>query len=410
MGTELLLGEVLNTNAQFLSRFCAHHGLDVYHHVTVGDNWERLSDALVRARRRADLVLISGGLGPTPDDITREVVADIWGCPLRADAKEMRVIEGFFRRRGVPMTENNRRQALLPQGAVSLPNPNGTAPGFYLEHDDAHVAALPGPPRELEPMVTASLGPLLKASDRLPASRLYSRDLLLAGIGESQVAERIADLLRDQDDPSIATYAGGGRIRIRLATRAKDEAEALASFRPVLDVLKSRLGAFIYGYDDETLPGAVGRLLKARGLTLGVAESCTGGGLAHWMTEIPGASDYFSGGLVTYSNASKIALLEVAPSTIERYGAVSIPVAKAMALGAAKRLNAEVSAAITGVAGPSGGTPEKPVGLVCFAFYGPWGLTSEDVQFNGSRALIRERSIIHTLMRLRQHLGEEQAG
>ncbi len=410
VGTEILLGEILNTNARYLSKRCAERGVDIYHHVTVGDNRDRLRECLSVGRSRADLILVTGGIGPTPDDITREAVADVWGRKLSLDPNLLHGMQCFYAQRSLTMSDNNRRQALIPEGAVPLRNEMGTAPGFFLRDAQGSVACLPGPPGEMEAMFSGSLIPLLEECAMLPPTRLFSCDIRTAGIGESALATEIDFLLRGQSDPTIATYAGEGMVRIRLTTRAHTQSEAHEKFAPVICRLEEILGSHIYGFDDETLPGAVGDLLRHRGLTLAVAESCTGGMLAEMITEAPGASDYFSGGIICYANEVKMSALGVGADLLREFGAVSEPVAAGMAEGVMRAMDAGVSVAVTGVAGPAGGSREKPVGTVVFAFGGPWGVVTGRRRFSGSRHRIRRLSAISALVRLRELILQDDGG
>lgn len=402
VGTEILLGEILNTNTRYLSKRCAERGIDVYHHVTVGDNHDRLRECLIAARTRADLILVTGGIGPTPDDITREAVADVWGQKLILDPDLLHRMECFYAHRSLNMTANNKRQALIPRGAVPLKNERGTAPGFFLHDQMGSVACLPGPPDEMEPMFSESLIPLLKKYAMLPSTQLFTRDIRTAGIGESALASEIDSLLRNQSDPTLATYAGEGMVRIRLATRARTPSEAQEKFASVTRRVEEILGSHVYGYDDDSLSGAVGEILRSRELTLAVAESCTGGFLGEMITQTPGASDYFKGGIICYANAVKMGSLGVEEDLLLRHGAVSEPVAAAMAEGVMRALDASVSIAVTGVAGPGGGSDEKPVGTVALAFGGPWGVVTQRRVFSGSRQSIRRISAISALVRLRE--------
>lgn len=404
VGTEILLGEILNTNARFLSRECAGLGIDVYHHITVGDNAERLRESLLAGRDRSDLVIVTGGIGPTPDDITRHVVSEAWDRELKLDEDLLQQMECFYAQRSLAMHANSRRQALIPEGAVTLPNDVGTAPGFFLRDARGSVACLPGPPAEMETMFSEVLRPVLHEQGMLPDSRLFSHDILTAGIGEASVAARIDRLIRAQSDPTIATYAAEGTVRIRLATRARSREEAEARFAPVVEEISEALGSAVYGHNGDSLPGIVGEMLRSRGLTLGLAESCTGGMLGGMITEVPGSSDYFTGGIVCYSNTIKTAALGVPEELLIAHGAVSEEVAAAMAGGAMKVLGSDVGIAVTGIAGPSGGAKEKPVGTVVFGFGGPWGVTTERRLLSGSRDTVRRRSAVYALMRLREHL------
>ena len=398
VGTELLLGEILNTNTQFLSRQCARMGIDVFHHVTVGDNFERLAEGLKNALKRADLVLVTGGLGPTPDDITREVVAHVW-------EKDMVHIPGT---RDSADDMRRQRQCMIPEDSIPLDNDAGTAWGFFLSDAQADVACLPGPPAELQSMFDKSLRPLLE--DRAPAGRLFSRDILTAGMGESSVASELEDLLREQTDPTIAIYAEEGRVRIRLTTRAEKEKQAEEKLEDTLNQIRQRLDKHIFGYDSDTLSKTVGQLLRDRNETVAVAESCTGGMLGEMFTMVPGASDYFLGGMIAYSNEVKRDLLLVSNKLLCEHGAVSCSVAASMAEGARTQLSSDTAISITGIAGPGGAVPGKPVGTICFGLAGPWGVASERKTFNGNRQYIRKRSVRYALDQLRRHLSRDIQG
>lgn len=414
VGTELLLGEILNTNAQYLSRQLAQLGVDVYHQVVVGDNAARLRAVLSQALSRSDLVIASGGLGPTDDDITREVAAEVTGRPLELDPQLLAQLEIWFARRGRRMAENNRRQCMVPRGARVLPNDRGTAPGLMIPADgDKVVILLPGPPGELRPMFEAHVAPYLAARSGGRPLRLVTRTLRFVGIGESALADGLRDLMATQTDPTIAPYAKVAEVHLRLATRAADEAEGYARIAPLEAEIRSRFGRFLYGSDEETLPQAVGRLLAERGMTLSTAESCTGGLVAKWITDVPGSSRYFGTGFVTYANEAKVSLLGVPEELLSAHGAVSEPVARAMAEGALQRSGADVAVAVSGIAGPDGGTPEKPVGTVCFALAGrgrqgdgplPAGTWAETLWLHGDRDGVRERAAVHALAMVRRYL------
>ncbi|MFO7273326.1 MAG: competence/damage-inducible protein A [Bacillota bacterium] len=418
VGTELLLGEILNTNAQYLSQQLALLGIDVYHQVVVGDNAARLRAVLEQALARADLVIACGGLGPTDDDITRDVAAEVAGRPLELDPQLVAHLEQWFAARGRQMTANNRRQCMVPRGATVLPNDRGTAPGLIIPAEgDRAIILLPGPPDELRPMFEAHVVPyLIRRSGGRPL-RLVTRILRFVGIGESALADGLKDLLQSQTDPTIAPYAKMGEVHLRLATRAADEQEGLARIAAVEAEIRARFGRFLYGTDGESLEVVVGRLLAERGLTLSTAESCTGGLVAKRLTDVPGSSRYFGMGFVTYANEAKMRFLGVPEALLAAHGAVSEPVARAMAQGALERSGADVAVAISGIAGPDGGTPEKPVGTVCFALAGrgregagpdggslPAGVWSETVRLHGGRHGVRERAAVHALALVRRYL------
>lgn len=402
VGTELLMGQITNTNSRYLARRLADLGVDLYYMVTVGDNPRRLQETLETALSRADLVLTTGGLGPTGDDLTREAIAAVLGLPLETHPEALAHVEAFFRERGVEMTPNNRRQAVLPRGARPLENGQGTAPGILWEGEwrGAHkaVLAFPGPPRELIPMVEAHLAEFLRSQPEPPVP-LVSRILRFCGIGESAVDDRLEDLFAGED-PTVAPYAKLGEVHLRLTTRADDPAAAARRLDRVEDEIRRRLGRFIYGRDEETLSEVVGRHLKERGWRLALAESCTAGLAGKRVTEAPGSSDYFVGAAVTYSNELKERLLGVPAKVLAERGAVSAETAEAMAAGVRRLTGADIGVAITGIAGPGGGTPEKPVGTVWFGLGTPDGAAAFHRRFPGDRDSIRARSAQEALVLL----------
>lgn len=366
VGTELLLGEIDDTNASYISRRLAAVGLDVYYRHTVGDNLKRLVQVLSGARRRASVIVLCGGLGPTPDDLTREALAELTGRPLQTVPEAEMRLHRFFAERGRTPTPSNFKQCQVPRGGELLDNPVGTAPGVWLQHEQNLYIAVPGPPPEMREMIDSQVLPRLRQMLKKNGT-LWTRTLRLSGLGESQVADLLADLLAAQDNPTIALYASPGEVRVRLATKAPDEIAAQQVFAPVEQELRKRLGPAVYGVDDETMEVAVGQALLAAGATLAVAESCTGGLIASRITDVPGASRYFVAGYVTYSNQAKQDVLGVPADLLREKGAVSAECAEAMARGARQRSGADYAAAVTGIAGPGGGTPEKPVGLVYMA-------------------------------------------
>lgn len=411
VGTELLLGEILNTNAQYLSQQLAQLGVDVYHQVVVGDNAERLRAVLQQALGRADVVIACGGLGPTDDDLTREVAAAVTGRPLQLDQELLRDLEAWFAVRGRRMTENNRRQCMVPAGATVLPNDRGTAPGLIIPAEGGKaVVLLPGPPGELQPMFAHHVVPYLTARNGGRPLRLVTRTLRFVGIGESALADRLKDLLAGQSDPTLATYAKTGEVHLRLATRAAGQEEGLARIAPVEAEIRARLGRYLYGVDDEDLAAVVGRLLTERGLTVATAESCTGGLVAKRITDVAGSSAYFRMAFVTYAAEAKVQFLGVPEALIAAHGVVSEPVARAMAQGALERAGVDVAVATTGVAGPGGGTPETPVGTVCFGLAARGagalspGVWAETVRLYGDREEVRERAAVHALALVRRYL------
>ncbi|MCR3922444.1 MAG: competence/damage-inducible protein A [Firmicutes bacterium] len=404
-GTELLLGQITNTNARFLSEKLAEKGIDVYWHTVVGDNTKRLEEALRLALSRADVVITSGGLGPTMDDLTKETVARVLELPLEPHSGWEEHMTAIFTRPGWVMTNNNRKQALLPQGAKLIFNDNGTAPGVWLEHQGKIIVLLPGPPRELEPMFTEKILPLLPATDSL----LLSRILKITGVGESAMEDMVADLLVAQSNPTIAPLAKFSEVHLRITAKAKTRHTCLALLDEAEEKLVARLGVHVFARDQETMVDVVAQALQRQQLTLAVAESCTGGLLSHTLTNISGSSNYFLEGIVTYSNAAKINILGVPAGLIEEDGVVSEQVAKSMAERIKSLAQSDLGMGITGIAGPTGGTAEKPVGLVYIALATPDSVICQRFNFRGKRENIKERAVMSALNMLRlyliQHIG-----
>ncbi len=400
IGTEMLLGQLLDTNTSVIAQALYDAGMDVHRETTVGDNEERIAAAVRDALSRADVVVCAGGLGPTVDDMTRAAIASAVDRQLVADAESMRHLESLFSRLNRPMTENNRIQAHFPEGAAVFPNPHGSAPGFVVESDGHAVLALPGPPRELVPMLRDHAIPWIER--RYASGAIFvTRVLRTAGAGESDLDARVADLFRSQKNPSIAMLAHPGIVDVKLTAKAATRAEAETMIDELEPIVRARLGDCIYGVGDVTLAGVVGGDLRRRNWSLAVGESCTGGQLAASFVAMPGASEYFKGGCIAYCDQAKTSLLDVAPELIERHGAVSEEVAAAMALGAQALLGADVALSTTGVAGPSGGSPEKPVGLVYLGMVLPGGTVSvRKIDWPGAREAIQRRAVIAALTML----------
>ncbi|MHB0886903.1 MAG: competence/damage-inducible protein A [Bacillota bacterium] len=404
VGTELLLGQILNTHGQYLGRELAALGLDLYYQTSVGDNRARVIQAFVRAWERSDVVILTGGLGPTDDDLTKEAVAGFFGLELVEDEASRRWLEEFFIRRGRRMTPNNLKQAALPQGAKALPNPNGTAPGVLLETGGKAVLMLPGPPAELLPMFADQVRPYLIERWGGGQAVIVSRVLRLCGIGESDAETRVKDILARQGNPTIAPLASGGEVTFRLTAKAATPAEGSALLDQAEAEMRGRLGDHIYGLDRQTLGEVVGDRMARAGLTIALAESCTGGLIGHQLTQRPGSSDYFLLGVTAYANEAKAGVLGVAAETIRDHGAVSEETALAMALGVRRVAGTDLALATTGIAGPGGGTPEKPVGLVYGALVWPGGEDVRRWEFIGERGHIKERAAFAALTMLWDHL------
>ncbi|MFQ6097811.1 MAG: competence/damage-inducible protein A [Armatimonadota bacterium] len=406
VGTELLLGEITDTNATFICRKLAEAGIDVHFRHTVGDNLDRLCDVLATAFERADLVIVSGGIGPTNDDITREAVAAVLGVPLQEDPDVWSDIQAFFRARGYHMAPTNRKMAQIPRGGKFIVNRRGTAPGFIASRDGKEFIVVPGVPAEMRAMMEEAVMPHLLRRQTGRAPIIKSRTLRLAGIGESAATEKIEDILREQSDPTVAPYAHPGEVTLRITTKADSEPEADAKLSAMEQRLRERLGRLVFGVDDESLEAVVGRLLTQQRLTLALAESCTGGLVATRITDVSGSSDYFVGAVVAYSNAEKTRLLGVSEALLNAHGAVSAPVARAMAHGARTGAGADVALGITGIAGPTGATPQKPVGLVYVALAAHDETREEEHRLHGNRAQIKQRASQAALDMLRLWLLE----
>ncbi len=365
-GTELVTGQCVDTNSAWLSTRLTAVGVHVVGHVTVGDDAARLSAAIRRALDEAELVIITGGLGPTPDDLTREAIAEAIHEPLQENAEALSQIRGFFERWQRPMPESNRRQAMTPRGCEVIANSRGTAPGILYRKDHRRLYALPGVPAELKAMFDSALAPML---DELSGgSRIESARLPCFGISEARLGDVLADLMRPGRNPAVGTTASQAILSIRVLAHGSSQAEARRLLDNDVAEIRRRVGEPIFGEGEDTLEGVVGALLRARGETISVAESCTGGLLAKRLTDIPGSSDYFLQGYITYSNASKMDLLGVPQALLTEHGAVSEAVARAMAAGCRERAGTDYAIAITGIAGPTGGSPPShPVGLVYIA-------------------------------------------
>ncbi|MFQ6132193.1 MAG: competence/damage-inducible protein A [Armatimonadota bacterium] len=411
VGTELLLGDITDTNATYLCQRLAEAGINVYHRTTVGDNRERLCAALRQARARADVVIVTGGIGPTEDDITREAIAEVAGRPLREDPQAAQSIREFFQKRGRHLASTNIKQAMVPEGGRIIPNPHGTAPGIAIETEGTEFIALPGVPAEMRGMMQEWVLPHLQQRRGEVQELICSRTLRVTGLGESDVAERLKAILEAQTDPTIAPYAYPGEVRLRITTMAASQEQAAARLAATEAELRAALGHRVFGADEQTLESVVGALLVERGLTLSVAESCTGGLIASRVTDVPGSSRYFLGGAVTYSDAEKQRLLDVPSSMLETHGAVSEPVARAMAEGSRRSTGSDVAVAATGIAGPGGGTPEKPVGLVYIALSVEEGTACERLHLHGDRDQVKWRTSQAALDMIRMWLlGQLEVG
>ena len=402
VGTELLLGNVINSDAQMLSQKLSELGLNVYYHTVVGDNPQRLKQAVEIARNRADIIITTGGLGPTCDDLTKQTLADVFGKKLEFHADIAEELRQWFARRGQEMTENNLQQAQLPENCTIFPNACGTAPGCAFEAEGQHVLMLPGPPSECRDMFERQAKPYLAA---LNEGVIVSRTLKIFGMGESKLESLLRERMNEMTNPTLAPYAKEGECELRITAKAANEETAYAMIAPVEHELRELLGDLIYGVDVPNLETAVLDLLKAAGLTMGTAESCTGGLIAKRLTDVPGSSAVFKGGVVSYCNEIKANILGVPQEMLNEYGAVSEPVAKAMAEGARRVLNCDVAVAVTGVAGPGSDEKGNPAGLVYIAMATPERTDIRVMTLSGAtRQRVRTTAAHHALDMTRRYL------
>jgi len=399
VGTELLLGDIANTNAQFLSKALAGLGISVYGHTAVGDNPARLRAALNHAFTKADIVVACGGLGPTQDDITKEVSAQYFGRQMIVDEPSWQAIQRRFEGRELP--DSVIRNATVPEGSTLLPNHHGSAPGVCIEQDGKTLILLPGPPHELEPMFMKYAVPFLRQKTDLV---FLSRTLKIVGVGESTVETMLKDIIDTQTNPTIAPYAKLTEVALRITASAPDEAAAKQLIDPVAKEIYSRLGRHIYGEDDDCLAQAILHILENQGQTLAIAESCTGGLLTSAIVDIPGSSKVLQESVITYSNEAKITRLGIPRELIKAHGAVSPQTAAAMAEGIAKTSGTGIGISTTGIAGPEGGTKEKPIGLVYIGLHIKGATHTKELRLIGDRNEIRNRAVVGALDMLRLHI------
>lgn len=401
VGTELLLGQIVNTNAQYISQRLPEVGINVYYQNVVGDNPQRLKQCLNIALNRSDIIIMTGGLGPTKDDLTKETVAEVFGRKLVLHEETYEVIKAFFKNRNRPMTENNIKQAYLPEGSIIIKNKNGTAPGCIIESGDKIVIMLPGPPSEMRPMFDDTVMPYLWDKTDV---KLVSKYVKVFGIGESQVEDTIMDLVDNQSNPTIAPYAKEGQVMLRITARVNRGEQADELIDPVICEIRKRLGDAVYSTENKELEEVVADMLMENKLTISVAESCTGGLISKKLTDIPGISRVFMGGIVSYSNNLKESFLGVKAETLQKYGAVSSATAIEMANGIRERSGTDLGLAVTGIAGPDGGTPEKPVGLVYIALASKEGTHANEFRLWGDRNRIRNVASLHALDMVRRYI------
>lgn len=405
VGTEILLGNIVNTNATYLAEKCALLGCSLYHQTVVGDNEERMEEAIRQAIERADIVILTGGLGPTKDDLTKEVTAKVFGRKLYMDEHSRTRIRDYFEKiKSKKVTENNWKQALVPEGAIVIDNLNGTAPGLILEDKERGKAAIliPGPPNEMKPMFEHDIAPYL---NKKQPEGIYSHMVKVCGIGESRAETMVADLMDAQTNPTLAPYAKTGEVHFRVTARACSEEAAEQLMEPMIEEMKKRFGDAVYTTEKNvTLEESVIRLLEEKKMTVTTAESCTGGKLSGRLLNVSGASGVYNEGYITYANASKEKILGVKHETLETYGAVSEQTAAEMALGAAKAAGADAALSVTGIAGPGGGTAEKPVGLVYIGCAVNGEVTVREYRFTGNREKNRDYAVARAITLLREEL------
>ena len=405
VGTEILLGNIVNTNATYLAEKCALLGCSLYHQTVVGDNEERMEEAIRQAIERADIVILTGGLGPTKDDLTKEVTAKVFGRKLYMDEHSRTRIRDYFEKiKSKKVTENNWKQALVPEGAIVIDNLNGTAPGLILEDKERGKAAIliPGPPNEMKPMFEHDIAPYL---NKKQPEGIYSHMVKVCGIGESRAETMVADLMDAQTNPTLAPYAKTGEVHFRVTARACSEEAAEKLMEPMIEEMKKRFGDAVYTTEENvTLEESVIRLLEEKKMTVTTAESCTGGKLSGRLLNVAGASSVYNEGYITYANASKEKILGVKHETLETYGAVSEQTAAEMALGAAKAAGADAALSVTGIAGPGGGTAEKPVGLVYIGCAVNGEVTVREYRFTGNREKNRDYAVARAITLLREEL------
>ena len=399
VGTELLLGNIVNTNAHYLSKRLAELGHFVYRQTAVGDNAKRLSEVLKEALERVELVVITGGLGPTQDDLTKETVAKLFGLDLQLDGASLQRIKE--RTGETVLSKANQKQAYIPEGAIVLPNDVGTAPGCIIEKGEKAIVLLPGPPREMKTMFEKYT---VKYLEKHSSEVLVSKVLRIFGIRESQLAGILKDFFESYENPTVAPYALEGEVTIRITARAKGKSEAEKLIMPVESEIRKKLGEYIYAEGDTTMEEVVIELLKKAGLSISTAESCTGGLVSSRLINVPGASEVFKEGVIAYSNESKKNLLGVASETLRTFGAVSPRTAIEMARGIAAVSGSNIGLATTGIAGPGGGTKEKPVGLVYVGLWLNGEEKAEELRLHGDRNWIRLRATLHALNILRKAL------
>jgi len=399
VGTELLMGQITNTNAQYISSRLPDVGVNVYYHSVVGDNPERLKECLKIAFDRSDVVIMTGGLGPTQDDLTKETVAGILNRQLVLHEESFNIMKSFFEKLSRTMTSNNVKQAYLPENSIIIKNRNGTAPGCIIEEGNKVVIMLPGPPTEMKPMFEDYVIPYFQSR---AGHKLVSKYIRIFGLGESAMEDKLLDIIKGQTNPTIAPYAKEGEVTLRITARYEKESEEKDIITPFIDEIIKRLGDTVYSTQDKNLEEVAGEMLIKKGISISIAESCTGGLVSATLTDIPGISKVFDRGIVSYSNRAKNEMLEVSDDTLKMYGAVSKETALEMAAGVRKIGNTDLGLGITGIAGPGGGTEDKPVGLVYVALADKDSVQYKELKLWGSRRRIRHVASLHAFDMIRR--------
>ena len=402
VGTEILLGDIINTNAQFISKELASLGIDVYRQEVIGDNEDRLLEAIEEIFYRSDILICTGGLGPTEDDLTKETICKYFNADLELHEESLEELKNYYKRLDRPMTESNLKQVYFPKESKVLSNPNGTAPGMILEKNDKVAVILPGPPREMKPMFLNYVKAYLKDKGN---GVIISEVLRVLGVGESTAANMIKDFINNGVNPTVAPYAKEDDVIFRITARGKSEEEGRKLIAPVKEEIKRVFNLDCYGEGEElTIEEVLGKLLVDRKLTISTAESCTGGMIGSRLINYPGISEVFLEGAVTYSNEAKERTLNVKKKTLDTYGAVSEETAKEMAIGISKRTGSDISVVTTGIAGPGGGSEEKPVGLVYIGLYYKGNVKAFKYIFNGNRHNVRTKATVTALDLVRREI------
>ncbi|NLZ33547.1 MAG: competence/damage-inducible protein A [Clostridiales bacterium] len=401
IGTEILLGDIVNTNAQYLAKELAALGIDVYHQSVIGDNEERIMEGISKAFKNSEIVITTGGLGPTQDDITKEVGAKLFNKELVLHEESLDWLKKYLKTDDEYVVEANKKQAYIPKDSIVLKNNYGTAPGIIINENNRILIILPGPPKEMKKIFEEYVRDYLKD---ITGNIIKSKTIRMFGIGESVMAKKVDHIIKNAKNPTVAPYAKESDVIIRITAKAHSEEECNKLIRPVYEEIKSILGEYIYGEDEDSLEKVVANMLCAKQMSIASAESCTGGLIAASLVSYPGISEVFMEGVVTYSNEAKISRLGVKEETLNKYGAVSKETAEEMAVGIAKTAKTDIGVSTTGIAGPSGGSEEKPVGLVYIGLYIKGKTVVKKFNFNGDREQVRRRATLNALNMIRKEL------